>query len=1175
MTFFQTISQILEKENKINFNHTPKGYEGFLLKKIFEQNTSILYIARDDSSLNFFKNTMQFYAPNVPLLLFRGPDTVPYDRTSPKASLTAERTETLFVLSERLKTSTPVFVATSPQAFLQRVPPPSFFQGRSLFLKKEGAFSFLELQNFLHQEGYRRVEVVHEPGEFAIRGGILDLFTPSLSRPVRLDFFGDHLQTLHPFDPLTQLKNKESLSELKITPSHEILLDETSIRLFRTQYREHFGAPATEDALYKAITEKRLYPGYEQWMPLFFDHMKNLWDYLKDPLLAFEFQATESLQATEESIQDHYETRRQDVTQKTSKHAFSETEVYRPLPPQLLYASASEVQDLLKSSKTLQFTPFQSTQETDLDADGKLYDWSALRSKIKAGVLKETTLFEEISKTISTHLQKKQSPLILVGYSPSSLQRLSHLLKEHFPFSFKEISTLTEIDPSDKNTLYGVVLPLEQGFETPYLSFLTEQDILGERLIRAPKINRKAADQILEEISSFRTGDLLVHVHHGIGRYEGLLTLDINGSKHDCLELSYDGGDKLFVPVENMDILSRFGSEGSVHLLDKLGSAQWQARKARVKKRLKDIAEKLMAIAARRALETAPSLEASPTLYEEFCNGFPFVETDDQLRVCTEVIEDLSKTIPMDRLVCGDVGFGKTEIALRAAFIAATAGKQVSLVAPTTLLARQHFKTFEARFKNTNLKVVELSRLVPPKQAKENHAALEKGEAQILISTHAAFSKSLTFKDLGLLIIDEEQHFGVTQKDKLKEKYPPLHILTLTATPIPRTLQMSLSGVRDLSLITTPPVDRMAVKTFVMPFDGVTVREALLREHFRGGQSFYVAPRVEDLVPLKTQLSKLVPELKILCAHGQLSPKALEAVMSAFYDKKCDVLLATNIIESGLDVASANTLIIHKADYFGLSQLYQLRGRVGRSKVRGYAYLTYAPGKLITENAKRRLTVLETLDTLGVGFSIASHDMDIRGAGNLVGEEQSGHIKEVGIELYQHLLKEAIEALKSGDEASFREDRASAQVSYEGAVMIPETYVSDLSLRLSLYKRLSNLRDDAEIKLFADELMDRFGLIPKPVQNLLDVVGLKRLAEKAGLEKVDIGPKGVVLAFYKNIFKNPVGLVDLLNKSSGSLKLRPDHKLFFVKGWTHQKNRLQDVRELLTRLGELAQREGV
>lgn len=1174
MSFLKPLISLLQHEKHVTAVRSPRGYEGFLLSKLLqERSSSLLYVAKDENHLFGFQKEINFYNPSLPFLFFPSLDTLPYDRVSPKTGLIAERTRTLFLLSEALRTSSPVFLATSSQALIQKVPPPSFFEGRSLSLKKGCSLSFTKLQNFLIQEGYRRVDVVHEPGEYAVRGGILDLYSPTCSLPVRLDFFGDDLQSLCLFDPFTQMRQKDSLQELMITPSQEILLNENSIRCFRTQYRDLFGVESVNDPLYKAISEGRSYPGYEQWTPLFFKEMKALWDYLKSPLIVLDFQAKESMASVEEVLQDHYSIRLQELNQKISQKPSSfECDVYRPLSPSFLYNSPQTLETFLSSSQTVQLTPFQETSSEKtktFDVQGKYHDWGVLRARIKAGALKETDLFEEISNYLKKYLKVHKSPLLLVGYSASSLSRIIHLLKEHGSFSFKEISTLEEINHLDPSLLYGAILPLEKGFETPLISFITEQDILGERFTRLFKPKKKAADKILEELSSFNTGDLLVHVQHGIGRYEGLLSLNINGSQHDCLELSYEGGDKLYVPVENMDVLSRFGSETSTHLLDKLGSAHWQARKARVKKRLKEVAQKLMAIAAKRSLERAPVLETLPSLYEEFCSHFPFIETEDQLRVSEEVMEDLAKNIPMDRLVCGDVGFGKTEVALRAAFIAAISGKQVALVAPTTLLARQHFKTFESRFKNTGLKIVELSRLVSSKTTKENRAALLKGEANILISTHAAFSKSLIFKDLGLLIIDEEQHFGVTQKDHLKEKYPSLHVLTLTATPIPRTLQMSLSGVRDLSLMTTPPVDRLSVKTFILPFDGMVIREALLREHFRGGQSFYVAPRVEDLAPLKTQLSKLVPELKIVCAHGQLGASELEAAMSAFYNKECDLLLSTNIIESGLDVASANTLIIHKSDYFGLSQLYQLRGRVGRSKTRGYAYLTYAPGKVLTEQAQRRLQVLETLDTLGVGFSIASHDMDIRGAGNLVGEEQSGHIKEVGIELYQHLLKESIEALKTGEDILLQEDFPSAQITLEGAIMIPESYIPDLSLRLSLYKRLSSLRDDTEITLFSDELLDRFGPLPHPLQNLLEVVSLKRLAEKAGLEKIDIGPKGIVLTFHNNVFKNPLGLVDLLNKSLGTLKLRPDHKLLFMKAWETSKNKLQDLRALLLNLGEL------
>ena len=908
-------------------------------------------------------------------------------------------------------------------------------------------------------------------------------------------------------------------------------------------------------------------------MPLFFEKLGGLWDYLRDPIISIDFQIFEILDVLSAQIQDHYETRLQDMNNRaSSKKVFSLNEIYRPLPPDILYWSNDTLKAFFKTSKTLEFNPFQkSVSKTSLDMEGvNPYDWTALRSRIKAGIVPGITLFEEVTNLIKSHLKKNKTPLILVGYSPSSLIRLTHILEEHDCPKPIEISCWTDIENFPSPSFFSTVLPLEYGFETPILTIITEQDILGERLIRQAPSRKKAADQILEELSSFSPGDLVVHVQHGIGQYKQLLTVDINGSKHDCLELHYEGGDKLFVPVENMDVLSRFGSDTNTGLLDKLGSSHWQARKARVKKHLKEIAQKLMSIAAKRSLQRAESLTGSPSLYEEFCARFPFMETDDQLRVTEEVLEDLSKHIPMDRLVCGDVGFGKTEIALRAAFIAASSGKQVVVVAPTTLLARQHFKTFEERFSGFGFKIVALSRLVTAKDARGAKESLETGEASILIATHAAFSKSLVFKDFGLLIVDEEQHFGVTQKEALREKYPSLHVLTLTATPIPRTLHLALSGVRDLSLITTPPIDRMAVKTFVMPFDSMVIKEALLREHYRGGQSFVVTPRIEDLTPLKTQLSAFIPELKIGIAHGRLPPHELESLISAFYDKQFDVLLSTNIVESGLDIPSANTLIIHKADYFGLSQLYQLRGRIGRSKVRGYAYLTYSPGKILTETATRRLQVLEKLDTLGVGFSIASHDMDIRGAGNLVGEEQSGHIKEVGIELYQHMLKEAIDALTNIPKTDVFENDYSAQIVLEGSVLIPESYIADLSLRLSLYRRMSYLKDSSEIESFANEMVDRFGPYPSSVQNLLDVISLKRLAEDAGIEKIDIGPKGIVLGFHKNTYKNPSGLVNLLNKSLGTLKLRPDHKLLFVKGWASPKVRLANLHELLITLKNLS-----
>ncbi len=550
--------------------------------------------------------------------------------------------------------------------------------------------------------------------------------------------------------------------------------------------------------------------------------------------------------------------------------------------------------------------------------------------------------------------------------------------------------------------------------------------------------------------------------------------IEAAGAPHDCLEIHYAGGDKLFLPVENIELLSRYGSEEAGAELDRLGSTAWQTRKARMKNRIREIAGELIKVAAERQLREAPRLAVGAGLYDEFCAGFPYEETDDQEAAIAAVNNDLSSGRPMDRLVCGDVGFGKTEVALRAAFIAAMNGKQVAVVVPTTLLSRQHFKTFSDRLKGYPVHVAQASRLVSAKELAAVKKGLAEGTVDIVIGTHALLGKNIKFKDLGLIVVDEEQHFGVAHKEKLKQLRAEVHVLTLTATPIPRTLQLALSGVRDMSIIATPPVDRLAVRTFVSPFDPVVVREALLRERYRGGQAFYVCPRIEDLADAKSFLDKAVPEVRVAVAHGQMPATALEDIMGAFYDGKFDVLLSTTIIESGLDIPTANTLIVHRADMFGLAQIYQLRGRVGRAKLRAYALLTLPAGRKITPQAERRLKVLQSLDTLGAGFQLASHDLDIRGAGNLLGDEQSGHIKEVGFELYQQMLEEAVLSMKAGISAPVA-DKWSPQITIGTPVLIPEDYVTDLPVRLALYRRLSEIETDRDIEAFGAELVDRFG----------------------------------------------------------------------------------------------------
>jgi transcription-repair coupling factor (superfamily II helicase) len=718
----------------------------------------------------------------------------------------------------------------------------------------------------------------------------------------------------------------------------------------------------------------------------------------------------------------------------------------------------------------------------------------------------------------------------------------------------------------------ALVLPLETGFSTADIDLVTEQDLLGDRLVRRKK-KRKSADAFLAELAALSTGDMVVHMDHGIGRYEGLLSITVGHSLHDCVMLSYHGGDKLYVPVENIDVLSRYGSEVEGVALDKLGGEAWQRRRAKLKERIREIAHELLRTAAARALRQAPVLLPDPTSFAPFVDRFPWQETDDQDAAIDDVLRDLAEGKPMDRLVCGDVGFGKTEVALRAAFVTAMAGLQVAVVAPTTLLARQHYAGFAERFAGFPLEVGRLSRLVPEKEASATRTGLAEGKTDLVIGTHAILSKSVKFKNLGLVIIDEEQRFGVTHKERLKQLRADVHVLTLTATPIPRTLQMAMSGLRELSTIQTPPVDRLAVRTYVMEWDDMVMREALLREHHRGGQSFIVVPRIADMAEVEDWLRTHAPEVSFVAAHGQMAPSEVEERMSAFYERKYDVLLSTTIIESGLDIPSANTIIIHRADRFGLAQLYQLRGRVGRSKLRAYAYLTTPASRALSEVAEKRLKVLGDLDSLGAGFQLASHDLDIRGAGNLLGDEQSGHIREVGFELYQSMLEDAILAAKAGDFGLERETSAvSPQITIDAPILIPEEYVPDLAVRMALYRRMNDVDDAASIEGMAAEMIDRFGPLPTPTANLIQLMQIKRQAIEAHIAKIDVGAKGTLVTFHNDSFPDPAGLVAYAQRLEGTIKLRPDNKLVVQRVWGDPKARLNGLMQLTRGLSAIARK---
>jgi transcription-repair coupling factor (superfamily II helicase) len=1143
----------MSRAGRLIYAGAPEGADARLLAKL-AAGGDLLHIARDDARMARLADSLAFFAPDAEILEFPAWDCVPYDRVSPHVEIVARRVETLARLS--LRGGKPRIILSTVAAAMQRLPPVDSFTSTALQVSVGRSLDVAALQGFLQKHGYSRADTVMEPGEYALRGGLIDLYPPGSPDPLRIDLFGDEVEQVRSFDPMSQ-RSSGRLDEFALLPAGEVTLDDVAIQRFRTRYRELFGPVGGDDPLYEAVSAGVKFAGQEHWLPLFYDGLDDLFAYLPDAKVTLDPQIEEARRARTELIADYYRSR-QDVEGAGEMP-------YRPVPPELLYLSEEEWNRAIAARDGGALWPFAPAEgaEGAIDEGARPgRDFADLRTTPGANV------YDGVAKHVRA-LQAEGRKILLAAWSEGSASRLGAMLEEHgLKGAIAEVASLAELAAGKVGL---AVLGLEHGFVAADLAVIAEQDILGDRLVRPARKKRRRAEQFLAEAAALAEGDLVVHVDHGIGRYDGLATIEVAGAPHDCLRVIYDGGDKLFVPVENIDVLSRYGSETAGTQLDRLGGVSWQSRKARLKQRIRDMAEQLIAVAAKRQVKTAESLVPAEGLYDEFCARFPYAETDDQLRAIADCIEDLGSGRPMDRLICGDVGFGKTEVALRAAFVAAMAGRQVAVVVPTTLLARQHYRNFAERFAGLPVRVAQLSRLVTPRQAAQVRAELAEGRVDIVVGTHALLAKNIGFKDLGLLIVDEEQHFGVAHKERLKALRADVHVLTLTATPIPRTLQMALSGVREMSVIATPPVDRLAVRTFVLPFDGVVVREAVLREKYRGGQIFYVCPRLADMPRVQERLEQLVPEVRIAIAHGQMAPTDLEEAMNAFAEGAYDLLLSTNIIESGLDMPRVNTIVIHRADMFGLSQLYQLRGRVGRGKARGYAYLTLSPNQAPTKAAEKRLQVMQTLDALGAGFTLASHDLDIRGAGNLLGDEQSGHIREVGIELYQTLLEEAVAAARgemSDEQAA--EAEWSPQIGLGMPVLIPETYVADLSVRLALYRRLGTLTRRDEIEAMAAELIDRFGKLPHEVDNLLRIVAIKALCKAAGVEKVDAGPKGMVVTFRHNQFANPAGLVAFIGRQVGTVKLRPDHKLVFQRPWDDPGERLQGVSKLMEDLAALA-----
>ncbi len=1150
-------SRILKADKPLTLAQVARGAQPLIMADLARASTGrAVFIAPDDAAMRGIVDAAGFFAPEIEVIEFPAWDSLPYDRASPALSISARRLSALHRLQAGKAGAQ--LVVTTANAVLQRVLTPFRIRESVREFRVGSEIGRDSLAALLQRQGYSRTDTVIDKGEFAIRGSIVDVFPSGMEEALRLDFFGDELESLRTFDPNTQMSTGRLQSHL-LLPASEALLDEASIKRFRTRYRELFGANATQDPLYEAVSEGRRLAGMEHWLPLFEEKLATLFDHLgKDDLVVID---TASLAAAEErlkDIADYFEQRRAAGGQAKGS--------YRPLVPASLYLGDEELKAALAAAPAHRATPFDEPESATV------IDFGFRSGRDFAP---ERARGDNVYPVLADHLKalgKAGKRPLLAAYSAGSRSRMVSILGEAGAAVQLADSWQEALGQSAKGKPVAMVLPLEASFANEQMELLTEQDILGDRLVRRKK-RRKDADAFLAELQALSVGDLIVHTEHGIGKYLGLEPIPVGKSKHDCVQLEYRGGDKLFIPVENIDVLSRYGSSEEAVQLDRLGGEAWQKRRARLKERITEIAGELMKVAAERALKKAPVLEVEDGPYNQFLDRFPWEETEDQDRAIGDVLADLESGKPMDRLVCGDVGFGKTEVALRAAFVAALNGQQVAVVAPTTLLARQHYENFAARFAGFPLEIGRLSRLVPAREMKDTREGLKKGAVDIVIGTHAILSKQTEFKNLGLVIVDEEQRFGVTHKEKLKQLRADVHMLTLTATPIPRTLQMAMTGLRELSTIQTPPVDRLAVRTYVTEWDDMVMREALLREHHRGGQSFIVVPRISDMEGIADWLHENVPEVKFVSAHGQMSAGEIEERMSAFYERKYDVLLATTIVESGLDLPSANTIIIHRADIFGLAQLYQLRGRVGRAKLRAYAYLTYEKDTQLSEVAEKRLKVLGDLDSLGAGFQLASHDLDIRGAGNLLGDEQSGHIREVGFELYQSMLEDAILAAKAGEMGlEARRETVSPQITVDAPIMIPEDYVPDLAVRMALYRRLNDARDKAEIEALAAEMIDRFGELPPATANLVRLIEIKHQAIQANIAKIDVGAQGTLVTFHQDDFPDPAGLLAYVDRLQGTAKLRPDMKLVISRAWNSPESRLNGLFQLTKGLSGVARK---
>jgi len=1105
------------KTNEI-FSNVPYGSEPLIISALKENcNRNIIYIAENKKKYNQIKDLIVYLGINN-CYFFPEYDTNIYDRISPNKEISSERIRTLINISNPSKSSV---LITTANASLQYVIDKSESSYKKLKLKKGEDIKSEELIAFFINSGYTKSTNVREIGDFAIRGGIIDFFSYGNIKPIRLDFIGNTIETIKEFDISTQTSIKE-INKAYIYPCQEILLEENKIKIFRRKFNEKFGSKNKDSKLYESVSNNISIPGIESWIPLFCEKKSDLFNYLDNPMILLESNAFSNIFNFYESVCSQYKSRLDFDSNDNEK------DKYFSLNPEELFLNLDEYNKILNKHDLIKISQMNEPNSINFNGNPitKFFSSSSI-NKID---------YEKLRKKIKLHIDNSKFITIACSSEGSKL-RLKKILNNQ-GIESSSCNNWNEYKNNPNGELNLNVLNLAKGFELDNYVFISEQDIFGERFYRSRNLTNK---NFIKDINNINPGDLIVHIDHGLGKFDKLSTIKIENSKHECLLLKYKNNDRLYLPVENLEMISKYNSQNENIELDRLGGKSWKIKTKKIKEDILILAQDLIDIAAKRKISNAKKYNIQDDYYDNFCAKFSHEETEDQLNSINNVLNDLKMGIPMDRLVCGDVGFGKTEVALRASFLVSLEGKQVGILTPTTLLARQHYETFKKRFSGLPINIVELSRL--SKNKKNNIENINNGSADIIIGTHALLSDKVNFKNLGLVIIDEEQHFGVKHKEKLKKLKSDIHILTLTATPIPRTMQLAMTGVKDLSIIATPPIDRRSIETFIFKEDKISIKEALIKEKNRGGQSFYVVPRISDIRNIEDFIKNELPNLSYVIVHGQMSSSILEDRMHDFYNGEYDVLISTSIIESGLDLPNANTIIIHKANLFGLSQLYQIRGRVGRSNKKAYALITYEDEYHLGKDAIKRLEAMQSLDALGAGFNLASHDLDIRGSGNILGEQQSGHIRQIGIELYQEMLEQTIANIKN-KELKIIDNKWSPKISIDLPILIPENYIEDINLRMEIYRRLSNITDTSELELLEIEIVDRFGHYPNQVRILLRIISIKIRCKNLNIESIKNHKHGFIIKLRDNIFANPEGLLSYISTNL-DVQFKPDEKIIF------------------------------